>query len=56
MVSAPNSLSMNAVNFQKAKSAPLVIKKNISTTPVQINKKTIDEGTMRKMLDEADQS
>lgn len=30
MVTVPNSLSMNAVNFQKAKSAPKVIAKNIS--------------------------
>lgn len=53
MVYVPNSLSMNAVNFQKAKSAPIAIAKNISPKPVQVNKKTVPESTMRAMLKDA---
>lgn len=53
MVSVPNSLSNNAVNFQKAKSAPIAIAKNISPKPVQVNKKTVPESTMRAMLKDA---
>lgn len=53
MVTVPNALSMNAINFQKAKWAPVVIKKNISPQITQVNKKIVKSSDMEKMLKDA---
>jgi len=54
MVTIQNSLSMNAINFQKAKSAPLAIKKNLWVNkPVQVNKKTVKAMDIRNMMADA---
>jgi len=54
MVYVPNSLSKANINIQKSPSLPTVIKKNISTNPVQVNKKVVPRSDVKKMLEAAD--